>query len=100
MSSDVVVTMDITLRPEVASHFERMDPAALDETRKFPGCRGVQIVLHKEDTGRFLFIERWQSEQDYRNYIAWRSESGHFQQLQAMSTAMKVDVWPQTVITV
>jgi len=100
MNTDLVVTMDITLTPEAGPHFARMDPAGLEGTRNFAGCRGVQIVMHKDDAHRFLFVERWESEQAYRDYIAWRSESGEFQALQAMATSLKVDVWPQTIAAI
>lgn len=78
MDQDVVVTMDIALQPENAERFAQMDQAGLEGTRNFPGCRGVQIVRHKDDANRFLFLERWESEQAYRDYIAWRTESGQF----------------------
>jgi len=100
MAADVLVTMDITLKPEAGPHFARTDETALEGTRNFPGCRGVQIVLHKDDAHRFLFVERWESEQAYRDYIAWRSESGQFQALQDMATSMKVDIWPQTIVSI
>lgn len=100
MNSDVVVTMDLTLTPEAGPHFAQMDHSALEGTRKFPGCRGVQIVAHKEDAHRFLFVERWESEEAYRSYIAWRSERGEFQALEAMAASMKVDIWPRTLVAV
>lgn len=100
MSSDVVVTMDLQLTPEAGPHFARMDASGLEGTRNFPGCRGVQIVLHKSDANRFMFIERWESEDAYANYIKWRKESGQFQALETMATSIKIDIWPQTIVTV
>jgi quinol monooxygenase YgiN len=100
MDQDVVVTMDIALKPENSERFAQMDKAGLEGTRNFSGCRGVQIVRHKDDANRFLFVERWESEQAYRDYIAWRTESGQFQALQQMAVSVDVDIWPQTVITV
>lgn len=77
-----------------------MDASGLKDTREFSGCQGVEIVRHQDDPTRFLFIERWDSEQDYRNYIAWRTEGGQFQALQAMAVSLDVNIWPQTVLTV
>ena len=76
MNEDVVVTMDVVLKSEHSARFAQMNPAGLEGTKNFPGCRGVQIVRHKDDADRFLFLERWENEQAYRDYIAWRTESG------------------------
>lgn len=100
MSADIIVTMDLAVKPEAAPGFAQMDAKGLKGTRTFPGCRGVQIVQNKDDACRFLFIERWESEDAYRKYIAWRSESGQFQALEGMTTAIKVDIWPLTIATV
>jgi quinol monooxygenase YgiN len=100
MNGDVVVTMDVVLKPEHSARFAQMDPAGLEGTKNFPGCRGVQIVRHKDDANRFLFLERWENEQAYRDYIAWRTESGQFQSLQQMVISIDINIWPQTVITV
>lgn len=100
MSSDVIVTMDLTFSPEIAPRFARMDASGLEGTRNFPGCRAVQIVRHKDDVNRFMFVERWESEEAYRAYIAWRTESGEFQALQSMAASITVDIWPQTIVAV
>lgn len=100
MSADIIVTMELVLKPEAVSKFAQMDKATLEGTRNFPGCRGVQIVMHKDEPARILFIERWESEEAYRSYIDWRSESGQFQGLQAISTRINVDIWPQTIVSV
>jgi quinol monooxygenase YgiN len=99
MTQDVTVTFEITLKPEAAEGFGRMGGEGLQATRDFPGCREVRIVRHKEDSCRFLFIERWESEEAYRSYIAWRTERGEFQGLQAMATRIETDIWPQVVAT-
>lgn len=100
MSQDVVVTMDVALNPEASERFAQLDETALVDTKNFPGCRGIQIVRHKEDANRFLFVERWESEQAYRDYIAWRTERGEIQSLQQMAVSITIDVWPETVVTV
>ncbi len=100
MNQDVVVTMDVVLKPDNTERFAQMDQTPLEGTRNFPGCRGVQIVRHKDDPNRFLFVERWETEQAYKDYIAWRTERGEFQGLQKMAVSIEVNIWPQTVVTV
>ena len=97
MSAEVTVTFDFTLKPEAAAGFSRMEDDGLAATRSFPGFLEVRIVRHKDDPCRFLFIERWASEQDYHNYIAFRTERGEFQPLLAMTTSSAINIWPQTI---
>jgi quinol monooxygenase YgiN len=99
MTDDVTVTFEITLPPEAADGFSRMSSEGLQATRDFPGCRDVRIVRHKDDPCRFLFVERWDSEDAYRAYIAWRTERGEFQGLQAMAKKIETNIWPQVIAT-
>lgn len=100
MTDGVTVTFEITLKPEAAEGFSRMGEEGLEATRAFPGCRGVRIVRHQDDPCRFLFVELWDSEADYRSYIAWRTERGEFQGLQVMATRTETNIWPHLVAAV
>jgi quinol monooxygenase YgiN len=100
MSEEIIVTMEVTVHAQGAQCFAQMDGEALRDTRHFQGCNSVRIMRNKDDPTRFLFIESWTSEQAYRNYIAWRSESGQFQVLQALASAMDIKIWPQTIASV
>ena len=97
MTDEVTVTFELTLKPEAAEGFSRMDREALEATRSFPGFLEVRIVRHKDAPCRFLFIERWVSEEAYRKYIAFRTERGEFQPLLAMATNTEINIWPQTI---
>jgi quinol monooxygenase YgiN len=100
MTDAVTVTFELCLPPAAAEGFSRMGPEMLEATRSFPGCRGVRIVQHKDDPARFLFIEQWDSEQAYRDYIAWRTERGEFQPLQQMATRLETNIWPRLIVEV
>jgi heme-degrading monooxygenase HmoA len=97
MTEEVMVTLDITLKPEAALGFARTGNAELAATREFPGFREVRIVRHKGDPCRFFFVQRWESEAAYDAYIAWRTERGEYQRLQAVATGVETNIWPQTV---
>lgn len=99
MTQDVTVTVDILLKPEAAEGFSRMGGEGLQATRDFPGCREVRIIRHNDDSSRFLFVERWENEEAYRNYIAWRTERGEFQGLQAMAVRIETNIWPEVIAT-
>lgn len=47
------------------------------ETRDYPGCQGITAFLN-EDGKTMMFIERWDSQADFKKYLAWRQESGSF----------------------
>jgi heme-degrading monooxygenase HmoA len=97
MTEEVMVTLDITLKPEAAEGFARTGNAGLAAARAFPGFREVRIIRHKDDPCRFLFVQRWESEAAYDAYIAWRAERGEYQGLQAVATSVETHIWPQTV---
>jgi len=97
--NEVTVTFEITLKPEAAEPFSQMGSQGLEATKDFPGCREVRIIRHKEDLCRFLFIERWENEEAYRAYIAWRTGRGEFQGLQAMATKIETNIWPTVIAT-
>ena len=100
MTDVVTVTFEVCLPPAAAEGFSRMGSEGLEATRNFPGCRGVRIVQHKDDPCRFLFLEQWDSEQAYRDYIAWRTERGEFQALQQTATSTITNVWPRVIVEV
>lgn len=94
---EVTVTFEIVLPLQVAEGFSHMGADALEATKAFPGCREVRIIRHKDDPCRFLFVERWDSEAAYREYIAWRTERGEFQTLLAMASKVETNIWPVVV---
>ena len=97
MQDEVTVTLEVTVRPETAEVFSQMGNEGLRATGDFPGCREVRVVRHQNDSCRFLFIERWDDEASYRNYIEWRTERGEYQAMQAMATKIETNIWPQLI---
>lgn len=100
MSDDVIVTFEIALPEQAAHGFASMGGHGLEATKAFPGCKSVRIVEHKDDPARFLFVECWESEDAYHNYIAWRTDRGEFQALQSMANSTVTNIWPRTVASV
>lgn len=100
MANEITVTLDITLAAQAAEGFASMGGEALKATKEFPGCLDVRILRHKDDRCRFLFVERWESEDAYRAYIAFRTERGEFQSLQKMATSITTDIWPTVVAAI
>jgi len=98
MSDGVIVTFEISVIPEAAEGFSRMGSEIIKGTRTFAGFRELQIVRHKDDPCRFLFIEHWDSEQAYHDYIAWRAERGELEALKQMATNIETSIWPHLII--
>jgi quinol monooxygenase YgiN len=87
------ITFEIALKPEAVDAFVAMLP----DTASFPGCRSLRGVRHKDDPARLLLIERWDSEEDYAKYLAWRTERGDVDRVAAMATGWTIEVWPTLV---
>ena len=47
------------------------------EARVYDGCQSVTAYLN-EDGKTFVFIEHWDSKDDFNRYMTWRQESGTF----------------------
>ena len=47
------------------------------EARAYEGCQSVTAYLN-EDGKTFIFVEHWDSKEDFNRYMTWRQESGTF----------------------
>jgi quinol monooxygenase YgiN len=98
MPIPVTITLVLNFKPEAAAPFCSALPEMLKDTKKFPGFRSIRIMKHKTDANQVIFIEEWNSEEDYMKYIAWRTETGA---MDGMATALtsppKMEVWPTLV---
>ena len=94
----VTITLAMTLKPEVVDAFCAGLPESIKDTQQRPGFRSIQVVRNQEDPNHLLFVESWESEQDYHDYIAWRTERGDMDRMPDMlASAPKLDVWPSVV---
>jgi quinol monooxygenase YgiN len=98
MTNPVTITLVMNFKPEATAHFLGAIPEMLKDTKKFPGFRTIRVMKNKTDPNQVIFIEEWDSEEDYMKYIAWRTERG---EMDAMGTALvsppKMDFWPTLV---
>ena len=93
----VSITFELKLRPEAVDGFAAAAPEMIKGTAAFPGFRQIRIVQHKDEPGRFLFIERWDSEQAYRDYLAWRASEGAMDSLRQAALGMEANAWPKLI---
>lgn len=97
MSNGVSITFDFQLKLEAVEAFVGGAQGMLQGTSDFPGFRSIRVVRHKDDPNRVLFIERWDSEEAYRKYIAWRTETGTMAAFGQIIERADTNVWPTLV---
>ena len=96
----VIVTFEMELRPEIVEGYLANADKILVDTAKFPGYRKIRIVQNKDEPNRLMFIEEWDSEADYRKYIAWRQERGDLDRLTQTTISTTTRIWPNLVVEV
>jgi quinol monooxygenase YgiN len=94
MSDGVTIIMDLDVKPEVVDGLAAGFPSMIDETAQRKGFRNIRIV---RNDNHLLLIEEWDSEQDYRDYIAWRTERGDMDNLGTMVNGSTISVWPTLI---
>jgi quinol monooxygenase YgiN len=96
----VTITFEFQLRPEAVSGFLQGAPMLLQGTAQAAGFRNIRVVQNKDDPARIMFIERWDSEEAYRRYIAWRTERGEMDAFAQAVLSTETKVWPNLIVEV
>lgn len=94
----VTITFDFRLQPEAVGPFLQGVPMLLQSTAQTEGFRSIRVVQSKDDPARIMFIERWDSEEAYRNYIAWRTERGDMDAFAQAVVSAETTVWPNLIV--
>ena len=98
--SGVVITLDLDVKAELVDAVCGGVAEMIKDTAKRPGFIDIRVV-RQPGTTRVLFVERWESEQAYNDYIAWRTERGDMDGFAATLNAPPVmTVWPDTVAAI
>lgn len=84
MSETLVVTLELTLKPEIVEDFCQQIPRTLEETSSFPGFVNIEIRRNSKEPSRVIFIEEWETRAAYEAYVAFRTEQGMMDQMAAM----------------
>lgn len=93
----VKVTMSVKLLPKAVDGFCAALPEMIKDTAKRPGFRDISIVRHATEP-KVMFIETWDSEQAYHDYIAWRTERGEMDGMTSIVTEPPIlEFWPINV---
>lgn len=72
----VVSLLTFQFKPDVLDEALTELHRVLADTRKRPGCQGVDVVRDVKDPTRITAVERWASIEDDTAYRAWRAGEG------------------------
>ena len=82
----VMVLLEMQVKPEAVNELKALFKQLMPDTRAYAGCQGIDIYGNLDDGGNLVFYERWESRDHYQRYLAWRTETGVFNQLSAKLT--------------
>lgn len=77
----VLVLVESKVKPEHAGDVVRFLRSIIHDTRGFDGCNGLTIHRNQDDPNTMVFVENWESRQQYEKYLAWRTERGDLEKL-------------------
>ena len=91
-----IVILDIPATAQTRGAVLETLREALDDTRAFEGCEGLELLVNQDDNANIIVYERWRSRKDYDNYFAWRQKSGFSASFRALfpgaPTVRKFDI--------
>ena len=68
-----IATLDLQLRADSLETAHTVIHATLTDTRAFPGCQGVMVLIDSDDPTHVVIHETWESIEHDRAYRAWRA---------------------------
>ena len=79
----VTVFLEMNLKPESVNDFMSFLRDDLKHTRGFDGCNSVTVQQNQEDPSNTVFVENWDSKEQFEKYFGWRTERGDVEKLGA-----------------
>jgi quinol monooxygenase YgiN len=70
----ITVTLEMPIKPGKLAQFQSLIGPALKQTAAQPGFIAIRILRPVEGEDAAMFIEEWETAQDYKNYLAWRAD--------------------------
>jgi len=65
--------LDLQLKADSLATAHKVIHATLTDTRAFPGCVDVTVLVDSDDPAHVIFYETWESIEHDRAYRAWRA---------------------------
>ena len=67
--------LELRLKADSLETADEVIRATLTDTRAFPGCLGVTVLVDSGDPAHVVFYETWESIEHDRAYRAWRASA-------------------------
>ena len=68
-----IAILDLQLKADSLETAHEVIHATLTDTRAFPGCLGVTVLVDSADPAHVVAVETWESIEHDRAYRAWRA---------------------------
>ena len=68
-----IAILDLQLKADSLETAHTVIHATLTDTRAFPGCQGVMVLIDSDDPTHVVIHETWESIEHDRAYRAWRA---------------------------
>jgi quinol monooxygenase YgiN len=68
--------LELRLKPDALDDAYATVRKTLADTRQFPGCKAVDVLVDRDDRAHIVVHERWESAEADAAYRAWRAGEG------------------------
>ena len=75
------VILEVKAKPGTGNEVLAKFKEVLPDTRGYDGCISLDTLQNQEDPDTIMLVENWESKAHYDKYLAWRKETGAFDQL-------------------
>jgi quinol monooxygenase YgiN len=82
--------LDLQLKADSLETAHEVIHATLTDTRAFPGCLGVTVLIDSDDPAHVVVYETWESIERDQAYRAWRASPEGASALGSILTARKL----------
>ena len=69
----ITAILELQLKADSLENADEVIRATLTDTRAFPGCLGVTVLVDSGDPAHVVLYETWESIEHDRAYRAWRA---------------------------
>jgi quinol monooxygenase YgiN len=80
----VLVLLEAPVKSEEVPNMKSYLAEILPDSRKYDGCRGLNVYFDTEDKDKLVLVEHWESRQHHEKYLGWRTETGVMEKLGSM----------------
>ena len=101
MNDGILVTVIHSLKEGTEDEYFKLLSEGLKDTAAAKGFRSLQCMRNKENPNQFIFIEYWDTEEDYKSYLVWRQQTDTMATIGTMIDGeVEFGYWTETLVSV